>query len=137
MLGRLVLYLFVSVLCDTVQGTSVVFNPCASQKELSEAQALVALENWPDNHNVDLIDRSYKCFITCVLMDLELINGTGHVQVDKYVKSGVLDWKWVTSESAMCRSRYLDEPDMCNLVFGIFNCLRERKTCGREYWEEL
>nr|BAG11631.1 odorant-binding protein 57e2 [Drosophila constricta] len=130
MLDRLALYLFVIILGSKVQGDSVVFNPCTSQKELSEADTLMVLENWPDNHNVSLIDRSYKCFITCVLIDLGLINGTGQVQIDKYVKSGNLDWKWVATELAPCRSKYLDEADLCEFAFGIFNCFRERKLAA-------
>nr|BAG11633.1 odorant-binding protein 57e [Drosophila tani] len=133
MLGRLALCLFVSILSDTVQADSVVFDPCASQKELSEADTLMVLNNWPDHHNVSLIDRSYKCFITCVLMDLKLINGTGHVQIDEYVKLGFLDWKWVASELAPCRARYLDKADLCEFAFGLFNCFRERKLAAEKY----
>ncbi|KAH8258266.1 hypothetical protein KR038_008888, partial [Drosophila bunnanda] len=106
---------------------SVVLNPCMSQKELSEDEALTALENWPDNHDISLIERSYKCSMTCVLMDLDLINNLGQVSIDKYVKSGALDRNWVATDLSSCRTKYEDEHDLCEYAFGIFNCFREMK----------
>ncbi|XP_017024953.1 general odorant-binding protein 57e [Drosophila kikkawai] len=123
-------YLFLIFLCSSVQGASVVFNPCISQKELSAAEAIIALENWPDNQDISLIEHRYKCTMTCVLIDLGLVNKMGQVQIDKYVESGVLDRMWVASDLASCRSKYHDEWDLCEFVFGIFNCFREMKLAA-------
>nr|BAG11635.1 odorant-binding protein 57e [Drosophila jambulina] len=130
MLDRQTLYLFVIILCASVQGNTVVFNSCMSQKELPEDQALTALENWPDNHDLSLVEHSYKCFMTCVLMDLGVVDKMGQVQIDKYLKSGALDRNWVAIDLAPCRSKYHDEMDMCEYVFGLFNCFREMKLAA-------
>ncbi|KAH8373761.1 hypothetical protein KR200_001487, partial [Drosophila serrata] len=106
---------------------SVIYNPCASQKELPDAEKLIALENWPDNQDISLIEHSYKCSMACVLMDLGLINQIGRVTIDNYVRSGALDGKWVISDLASCRNKYHDEQDLCEYAFGIFNCFREMK----------
>ncbi|KAH8291538.1 hypothetical protein KR054_012571, partial [Drosophila jambulina] len=104
-----------------------VYNPCMSQKELSEDEAVSALENWPDNQD---LSRSYKCFMTCVLIDVGLINKSGEVQINKYVQSGALDRNWVASELASCRSKYIEEHDLCEYAFGLFNCFREMKLAA-------
>nr|BAG11630.1 odorant-binding protein 57e1 [Drosophila constricta] len=132
MLDRLTLYIFVIILRGTDQGYPVDGNPCTTSNELDEDATLMVLETWPDNQYLQSYDHHYKCFITCLLMNLGLINGTGHVQIDKYVKSGVLDWQWVANELAPCRFKFQDEADMCEFVFGIFHCYRERKLAAEK-----
>ncbi|KAH8365260.1 hypothetical protein KR084_006804, partial [Drosophila pseudotakahashii] len=106
-----------------VKGNSAVYNPCIQQTELTEAEAHQVLEKWPDYP----IDRTYKCFLTCVLLDLELISESGKVQINKYLKSGVVDWQWVAIELVTCRIEFDDEKDLCEYSFGMFNCFRKVK----------
>ncbi|KAH8253654.1 hypothetical protein KR032_006380, partial [Drosophila birchii] len=113
-----------------------VYNPCITQKELSEAEAVIALEKWPDNQDLTRIERRYKCYMTCILIDLGLINKMGQLQMDKYLKSGALDKNWWASDLASCRSKYQDEQDLCEYTFGIFNCFREMKLAEeKKVWE--
>nr|BAG11613.1 odorant-binding protein 57e [Drosophila takahashii] len=128
MFDQKALYLIVVFLCGTVNGNSAVYNPCIQQTELTEDEAHQVLENWPDSP----IDRVYKCFLTCVLLDLELISKSGEVQIDKYLKTGVVDWKWVAIDLVTCRIEFSDEKDLCELAYGIFNCYRRVKLEAEE-----
>nr|BAG11625.1 odorant-binding protein 57e [Drosophila fuyamai] len=128
MLDRQPLYLFLMFLCRTVHSNSAVFNPCISQMEFTKAEASQVLEHWPDNGA--LIDRDFKCFLTCALLDLGLISKHGEVQIGEYVRSGVVDWKWVATDLVVCRAEYEDERDLCELSFGLFNCFREVKLAA-------
>ncbi|KAH8401363.1 hypothetical protein KR009_004951, partial [Drosophila setifemur] len=106
---------------------SVVYNPCISQKEYPMEEMQIFLDNWPDDQNVSRIDRSYKCFMTCVLIDLGLMNDNGQLQIEKHLEFGFVDPHWWIKELAPCRTKYEDEHDLCEFAFGIFNCFRERK----------
>ncbi|XP_016927426.3 general odorant-binding protein 57e [Drosophila suzukii] len=128
MFDRKALYLIVAFLCGTVNGNTPVYNPCIQQIELTKEEAHQVLENWPDTP----IDRSYKCFLTCVLLDLGLISKSGEVQIDEYLKSGVVDWRWVAMELVYCRIEFSDEKDLCDLAFGLWNCFRKVKKEGDE-----
>ncbi|XP_016989445.1 general odorant-binding protein 57e [Drosophila rhopaloa] len=128
MLNREALYLFLMFLCRTVHSNSAVYNPCIRQMELTKDEASQVLEKWPDNGA--LVDREFKCFLTCVLLDLGLISKHGVVQIGEYLRSGVVDWKWVATDLVVCRAEYEDEKDLCELSFGLFNCFREVKLAA-------
>nr|BAD83892.1 Odorant-binding protein 57e [Drosophila melanogaster] len=128
MLDQLTLCLLLNFLCANVLANTSVFNPCVSQNELSEYEAHQVMENWP----VPPIDRAYKCFLTCVLLDLGLIDERGNVQIDKYMKSGVVDWQWVAIELVTCRIEFSDERDLCELSYGIFNCFKNVKLAAEK-----
>ncbi|XP_016957030.1 general odorant-binding protein 57e [Drosophila biarmipes] len=128
MMDRQALYIILLFLCGTVDGNSAVFNPCIQQIELSQDEAHQVLENWPET----IIDRGYKCFLTCVLLDLGLITKSGDLQIDKYMKSGVVDWRWVATDLVVCRIEFSDEKDLCELSFGLFNCFRRVKKEAEE-----
>ncbi|XP_017123179.1 general odorant-binding protein 57e [Drosophila elegans] len=125
MLNRQVLHLLLIFLCARVDGNSAVFNPCISRPQLTEDEASQVLENW--TKNVTLVDRTFKCLLTCLLMDLDLVSSSGQVQIDKYLKAGVVDWKYWAIELVTCRAEFEDEKDVCELSYGMFNCFREVK----------
>nr|BAG11607.1 odorant-binding protein 57e [Drosophila yakuba] len=121
MLDRRTLYcILLHLFCGKVLANSAVFNPCASRTEMTENEAHQVMENWPDPP----VDRAYKCLLTCVLLELGLIDDRGNVQIDKYMKSGVVDWQYVAFELVTCRIEFSDEKDLCELSYGLFNCFR-------------
>ncbi|XP_017072577.1 general odorant-binding protein 57e [Drosophila eugracilis] len=127
MLDRQALYLILLLSCGTVHGNSAVYNPCIKYMKLTEDEATQVLNHWPDRKDPSFDDRGYRCFLTCVLIDMGLISPSGQVQIDKYMKSGVVDWRYVAMELVWCRGDFEDEKDLCELAFGIFNCFREVK----------
>ncbi|EDV55319.1 general odorant-binding protein 57e [Drosophila erecta] len=126
MLDRPTPYLLLLFLCGKVLANTAVFNPCASQAALSETEAHKVMESWPDPP----IDRAHKCYLTCVLLDLGLVDQNGDVQIDKYLKSGVVDWRYVAFELINCRIEFGDERDLCELSYGLFNCFRAVKLAA-------
>nr|BAG11623.1 odorant-binding protein 57e [Drosophila ficusphila] len=132
MFDRQALFVFITFWCGIVHANSALFNPCISRQELTLDEATQVLDHWPSKENLSSIDRNYKCFLTCVLLDLELISANGEVQIDKYTKLGVIDWKWVATELVSCRAKYVDEKDLCELAFGLFNCFRELKLSAEK-----
>ncbi|XP_016957029.2 general odorant-binding protein 57d [Drosophila biarmipes] len=103
------------------------FDPCPHHNGFTEEQADALFKDWPANLNLASVNRSHKCYVTCILVYYDLVGFSGELSLDKYFDSGVIDEFAFAPTMRRCRDEYKKETDICEHTFGIFNCFRQEK----------
>ncbi|KAH8274580.1 hypothetical protein KR018_001353, partial [Drosophila ironensis] len=101
--------------------------PCVELNGITEAEANAVMENWPDDLNLAIVNRTHKCYVSCILVYFGILDTSAELTLDKYFDTGVIDEYAVAPALNQCRFEYKDEKDLCERTFGIFNCLRIHK----------
>ncbi|XP_037716005.1 general odorant-binding protein 57d [Drosophila subpulchrella] len=107
-------------------------DPCPHHNGFSEEEAEAVLKDWPGNLNLAKVNRSHKCYVTCILMYFDIVGTSGEVTLDKYFDSGVIDEFAFAPTLLRCRYEYREETDFCEHTFGIFNCFRQEKLLSKK-----
>ncbi|KAI8038528.1 hypothetical protein M5D96_008428, partial [Drosophila gunungcola] len=89
LVARLI-WIFILLRCQF--GYSQFFNdPCTNHNGITDDEIDCVLEDWPRNLNLASVNRTHKCYVSCILMYVNLVDNYGQIKLDQYFKSGVID----------------------------------------------
>nr|BAG11642.1 odorant-binding protein 57d [Drosophila lini] len=107
------------------------FDPCGDRNGIKVEEANAVLENWPRNLQVDRVNRTHKCYVSCILWYFGIIDSFGNVSLDEYFDLGIIDEYAFAPTLYRCIYQYRDESDLCERTFGLFHCLRLEKLATK------
>jgi len=123
------------------QSNSEFIHPCTQHNGISEELAYEVLKDWPGNLNLASVNRTHKCFVTCILLYYNIVTTSGDLSLDKYYNAGDIDPRAIAPTIRRCFYEYRQETDYCEHTFGLFNCFRQEqliKTHGTfNKWKSL
>ncbi|XP_001361172.2 general odorant-binding protein 57e [Drosophila pseudoobscura] len=126
------LLLSVFLLYGYAHSNTAIFNPCRGQKFTTPEEQRAFLDNWLKNLEGRDLDRTFKCYATCMLFDMNIMDGSGELHMEKYLETEALEKSWPKSV-ANCRYEFADEMDICEYGFGMANCLMSLRAATT--WE--
>nr|BAG11634.1 odorant-binding protein 57d [Drosophila jambulina] len=103
------------------------FDPCGDRYEIKEEEANAVMENWPRNLQLASVNRTHKCYVSCILWYFGIIDSHGSVSLDEYFDLGIIDEYAFAPTLNRCVYQYRNETDLCERTFGLFHCLRLEK----------
>jgi len=98
---------------------------------VAEEEADGVFKDWPANLNLASVNRTHKCYVTCIFYLYNLISPSGDVTLEKYFNSGIIDEIAFAPTLNRCRDEYKNETDFCEHIFGMFNCFRQEILLNR------
>ncbi|XP_017123096.1 general odorant-binding protein 57d [Drosophila elegans] len=122
--SRLVWIIF---LLHTVIANSEFMDPCTDHNGIKDEEANRALGDWPKDLNLASVNRTHKCYVTCILIYYNLADNYGEVTLDKYFDNGIIDEFAFAPTLNRCCYEYSAETDLCEKIFGVFNCFRQER----------
>ncbi|KAH8253377.1 hypothetical protein KR032_005156, partial [Drosophila birchii] len=102
-------------------------DPCEDKYAITEDEANAVMENWPRNLQVASVNRTHKCYVTCILRYFDIVDPFANIQLDKYFDLGIIDEYAFAPTLNRCVYQYRSETDLCERTFGMFHCLRLEK----------
>nr|BAG11611.1 odorant-binding protein 57d2 [Drosophila takahashii] len=110
-------------------GNSKSYHPCHFDDRvvqyIADEEANKDLKDWPLNLNLASVNKTHKCYVTCIFILKNLVSTSGEVTLDKYFDSGIIDKISFTPTLTRCRDEFSKETDLCDHVFGMLNCFRQ------------
>nr|BAG11638.1 odorant-binding protein 57d [Drosophila barbarae] len=103
------------------------FDPCEDKYGIKEEEANAVMENWPRNLQVASVNRTHKCYVSCILWYFGIIDSFANIRLDKYFDLGIIDEYAFAPTLNRCVYQYRNESDLCERTFGMFHCLRLEK----------
>ncbi|XP_034122566.1 general odorant-binding protein 57e [Drosophila guanche] len=101
---------------------TVMFNPCRSQIDTTPEEQRLFLDNWQEHGSSIVLDRSFRCFATCILYDMHIMDEDGQLHMEQYMVVEAQKASW-NSSVAKCQAEFGDELDSCGYGYGMANCL--------------
>nr|BAG11601.1 odorant-binding protein 57de [Drosophila obscura] len=119
-----VVFLLLSLLLlyGSAHSNSSIYDPCRSQNYTTPEEQRSFLDNWPKDWNASELDRSVKCYATCILFEMQLLDKSGHLHMERYLEAEALQESWPDSVDN-CRTELADSYDSCEYFSGMANCL--------------
>nr|BAG11615.1 odorant-binding protein 57d2 [Drosophila biarmipes] len=108
-------------------GNSEFIHPCNHHNGITEEVAHEVLKVWPGNLNLASVNRTHKCYVTCIFLYYSIVSSSGDITLDKYYNSGVINEYAFTPTLRRCIYEKRLETDYCEHTFGMFNCFRQGK----------
>ncbi|XP_017003130.1 general odorant-binding protein 57d [Drosophila takahashii] len=109
------------------------FDPCTHHNGIPEKEVEALFKDWPNNLNLASVNRTHKCYVTCILLYYQLVGTSGEIMLDKYFDSGVIDEYAFAPIMGRCLYEYREETDFCEHTFGLFNCFRQERLLSSDY----
>ncbi|XP_016989447.1 general odorant-binding protein 57d [Drosophila rhopaloa] len=120
---RLIFVLFL-LRCQFVNGEIPFTDPCTDHNGITDEQANNAFKDWPEHLNLASVNKTHKCYVTCILIYYNIVDNYGKISLDKYFDNGSIDEYAFAPTLLRCRYEYRKETDLCEQIFGIFNCFK-------------
>ncbi|BFG06342.1 general odorant-binding protein 57e [Drosophila madeirensis] len=98
------------------------FNPCRGQNDTTPEEQRLFLDNWQQHVSSNVLDRSFRCFATCILYDMHIMDDQGQLHMDQYMVEEAQEESW-NSSVAKCQAEFEDVAHSCGYGFGMANCL--------------
>ncbi|KAH8373766.1 hypothetical protein KR200_002287, partial [Drosophila serrata] len=98
--------------------------PCEDKNGINPEEANAVMEDWPRNLQVASVNKTHKCYVSCILWYYGFIDSLGNVRLDKYFDLGIIDEYAFAPTLNYCNYQYRNETDLCERTFGVFHCFR-------------
>ncbi|XP_052840426.1 general odorant-binding protein 57d [Drosophila gunungcola] len=127
--SRLVCIIF---LLQTELANSEYTDPCTDHNGITVEEANRALADWPMDLDLASVNKTHKCYVTCILIYFNLADDYGGVTLDKYFNYGIIDEFAFAPTLSRCCYEYSAETDLCEKIFGVFNCFRQERLLNEK-----
>nr|BAG11612.1 odorant-binding protein 57d3 [Drosophila takahashii] len=105
-------------------GYSEFIHPCTNYNAIREEEANGVLTDWPGNLNLAIVNKTHKCYVSCILYYYGVVATSGDVTLDKYYESGIIDQYAFVDTLRLCINECREYSDFCDHTFCMFNCFR-------------
>ncbi|KAH8290850.1 hypothetical protein KR054_006424, partial [Drosophila jambulina] len=94
---------------------------------IKDEEANAVMEDWPRNLQLASVNKTHKCYVSCILWYFDIIDSNGNVRLDEYFDLGIIDEYAFAPTLNRCVYQYRNETDLCERTFGVFHCFRLAK----------